>query len=354
MNLLLFNLKTDADDSVLGFTTDWINALAGHCEHITVITMTVGRIAVPPNVEVFSVGKEKGWSESRRAIEFYRLLCQALHDRRFDACFAHMMPLFALMGWPLLKKHRVPITLWYAHRHVSLLLRAATAVVDHVVASSKSGFQIETPKLRIIGQGIDTERFVPARLPDTHSGLIILTVGRISSIKRLEVLIQAVALLDAKTRSSIRVHFVGDPLTEDDKTYLVQLRKETVANGVEGRVVFQPGMPFHCIQQSYRDADIFVNSSDTDSVDKTVLEAMSTGLPIVTSNVALCDVLGPELSGKWVVPKNDVQIMAERLKLLANMSTAERKALGATLRDIVVQEHSLPSLVTRLLSVLKR
>jgi len=29
-NLLLFNLKTDADDDILGFTTDWINALAPH------------------------------------------------------------------------------------------------------------------------------------------------------------------------------------------------------------------------------------------------------------------------------------------------------------------------------------
>ncbi len=74
MNLLLFNLATDADDPILGFTTGWINRLAPHYEHIDVITMRVGRLAVAPNVRVYSVGKERGYGEARRALEFYRLL----------------------------------------------------------------------------------------------------------------------------------------------------------------------------------------------------------------------------------------------------------------------------------------
>ena len=61
MRLLLFNLATDADDPVLGFSTRWIRALAKHLEFINVITMRAGRIEVPANVRVHSVGKEKGY-----------------------------------------------------------------------------------------------------------------------------------------------------------------------------------------------------------------------------------------------------------------------------------------------------
>ena len=44
-----FNLLVDADDSILGFTTVWLNAVAARCEQIDVITMQTGRIAVSEN-----------------------------------------------------------------------------------------------------------------------------------------------------------------------------------------------------------------------------------------------------------------------------------------------------------------
>src|SRR2546428_2863676 len=41
VRILLFNLATDSDDPILGFTTRWIKALAKHVERIHVITMRV-------------------------------------------------------------------------------------------------------------------------------------------------------------------------------------------------------------------------------------------------------------------------------------------------------------------------
>ena len=97
MRLLLFNLATDADDPILGFATRWIGALAERVEFIHVITMRVGRLDVPANVRVYSVGKEKGYSEPRRVIEFYRLLFRILREDRIDACFSHMIPIFTVL-----------------------------------------------------------------------------------------------------------------------------------------------------------------------------------------------------------------------------------------------------------------
>jgi len=353
-NLLIFNLKTDADDSVLGFTTEWVNALAGSCNRVVVITMVAGRLDVADNVTVYSIGKEKGYSEARRLLEFYRILWRVLATEKIDACFAHMMPLFAVMGWPLLKMRRIPIVLWFAHSHVSTLLRLATILVDRVVASSSSGFGIATPKFRSIGQGINVERFSPSIQEKAESKkFVVLTLGRISPVKRLEVLLEAINLLPPEVKACIELRYVGDPLGKAGENYANQLRQKVVDMGLADIVTFRQAMPFHCVQEAYQDADIFINSSDTDSIDKTVLEAMSCGLPIITSNAAFSEVLGDELLGKWFIQKNNPLVLAERISELTKMKAIERQKLGFKLREITQNNHSLHALVGKVIQQLE-
>lgn len=123
MRLLLFNLATDLDDPILGFTGRWICALAARVEVIHVITMRVGKVEVPQNVRVYSVGKEKGYSEPRRAAAFYRQLLRIVRQERIDMCFSHMMPLFTILAAPVLKGKGIPIITWYAHRQVTCTLK---------------------------------------------------------------------------------------------------------------------------------------------------------------------------------------------------------------------------------------
>src|SRR4029079_6941240 len=137
--------------------------LAARCEAVDVITMKMGRLAVAPNVQVYSVGKEKGYSEARRFFEFYRILFRLLRQHHYEACFAHMMQLFAVMGSPVLKLYRVPITLWYAHKATGRMLQLAEKLVDHVVTSTAEGFRLPSKKVQIIGQGIDTDHFKSAQ-----------------------------------------------------------------------------------------------------------------------------------------------------------------------------------------------
>ena len=99
--LLLFNLMTDDADPVLGFASGWIRELAARCEYVDVITMYQGSYQPPANVRVFSAGRERGLSKAARLTRFYRQLARLLSTRRYDACFAHMMPLFAGLAGPL-------------------------------------------------------------------------------------------------------------------------------------------------------------------------------------------------------------------------------------------------------------
>ncbi len=349
MNLLLFNLKTDADDHVLGFTTQWINELARHYAQVFVVTMTAGRIAVAPNVTVFSVGRERGYSEPRRLFRFYALVNRILSAHRIDACFAHMMPLFAVMAWPLLRLRRIPVVLWYAHGHASMLVRIAEKLVDRVVASSRGGFPVSTPKLRVVGQSVDIDRFTPGERA-SDGAYTLLTIGRISRVKRLDVVIRAAAALPATLRDGrqLEVRLIGNPLTSADQVYEGELRNLAQELGIAGRVRFEPAIPFSEVHVAYRSADIFVNSSETNSVDKTVLEAMSCGALVITSNIAFREILPPELAAICVIPGGDAGALAAAVQRLLALDAAQSAALSQRLRTLVERDHSMSAFTARL------
>jgi len=355
MNLLIFNLKTDADDCVLGFTTDWINALASRCNRVIVITMMAGRMAIARNVTVYSVGKEKGFSEPRRLLEFYRLLVSVLRQEKIDACFAHMMPIFAVLGWPLLKLRRIPIVLWYTHSHVPYFLHIATVLVDRVVSASPGGFRISTDKVSFIGHGIDVNRF-PLRQPKSAppNKTVLLTVGRISPVKRLEIPLQAISLLPEHLKSQIIFRSIGDPLGHQGLRYSEELRRLVQTLDIENIVDFEAALPFHQVKEAYQSADIFINTSASGGLDKALLEAMSTGLPIITCNPSMQTVLDAELAGQWFIPSGDPKVIAERLQTLLGMSQEDKWELGQKLRHIVITSHSIEGLSERILNEFAR
>ena len=348
LRLLWFNLVTDADAPNLGFTTEWINALAPHCERIDVITMRAGRIAVAPNVQVCSLGAEHGHSEPRRALMFYRLLWSLLRRHEYDACFAHMQPLFAVMSAPLLRLYKVPLTLWYTHRSVTLRLRLAERAATRVVSASPESFRLPSNKLRVIGHGIDTQRFTPA--PPPPGPFTILSLGRIAPVKHLETIIAATQLLQAHGLC-FRLRLVGQAYPQD-RAYAQMLRLQVEESGLQARVEFAGSVTREQVPSELQRAHVMVNMSATGSLDKAVLEAMACGLPVVTANEAFVPLLAPWRE-QLLTPPDDPESLAQRIRAQMTLDDDERAALGIALRALVQREHSMQRLVAQLLAVLR-
>ncbi len=365
MNLLVFNLATDGDDPLLRFSSQWINRLAAHYERIDVVTMRAGRLITAENVHVHSVGKEKGYGEFRRALEFYRILSGLRRERPYSACFAHMMPLFAVMGAPLLLG--VPMTLWYAHRQAHLILRLATALSERVVSATAESFPLKTEKLRIIGHGIDTDFFTPVQ---THNQPIptlskpvstgkttdfqpdsdtiqakIVHVARLMPIKHQATLIHA--LVNVEDAEAV---FVGDVPPGIDAGYRAEL--ETLARdlGVAERVTFAGGQSAEGVRDWDRQAAIAVNLSPLGLFDKAALESMAVGVPTVVGSTAFDDVVQDERLK--VSDPDDARALAKRLNDLLALPESERRAIGAALRERVLEAHSLDHLIGLLIHVL--
>jgi glycosyltransferase involved in cell wall biosynthesis len=356
LNLLIFNLRVDSDHDVLGFTTEWVNGLAKNFDHVYVLTMYLGELNVSENVSVYSLGQEKGYSKLRRIFNFYRALISIIREKHIDVCFAHMNQLFVILGWPLLKFNKIPIVLWYAHGHVSLLLKIAHYCSDLIVSSSLSGFRINTNKLKIVGQGIDINRFCSALRSTsvTNPTYRILNVGRISRIKKLELVLLAFSKLPMRTKDGriLELVFVGSPLTADDREYKESLLEIVRELKLDASVKFFDSEPFYSIDRFYKEADLFINTSGTGSMDKTVLEAMASELPVVTSNVAFRQVL-TEFQALCYVDSDDVLLLKNKIDLHLEMSESQRLRLGRALRSIVKKEHSFDGLCKKITKILK-
>ncbi len=346
--------RIDREDWLAGHGYEWANAVGARLARgggkLSVICLERGNADGLPHVGVFSLKKELGVPRWRRFWTFQRLAARLVP--RADAVFCHQNPAYALAVSPWARLCRKPVVSWYAHKTVTWKTRAMLAVSEKVLTSSEEGFRLPSPKVVVVGQGIDTRRFAPTERPpdrDGPPGLRLVTVGRISPIKQLETPIQAVGLL-AHERGLKHVHLdiVGDLGLPSQAGYRETLRRLVREARVEEQVSFRPAISHDRVHAVYQSADVFVNTSGTGSLDKAVLEAMACGCPVVTSNEAFSRLLRPLAEISLVAPR-DVQGLADRIERIAALDSPARRDLAATLRELVVTHHSLDGLVGKLL-----
>lgn len=350
MRLLLFNLATDADDSILGFTMGWIRALAERVEFVHVLTMRAGRLEIPSNVRVYSVGKEKGYSEPRRVLEFYRILTRILREDNIDVCFSHMMPLFTVLAGPVLKIKGIPIITWYAHPKVTQVLKIAHRLSDRMLASVSTAYPYKRDKFIAIGQGIDTDLFsIDARaLPEEPP--MILCAGRLSPVKDHPTLLKAVWLLQRNYSRPFRVVVIGGPATSRDESYVRSLYEQTRKLGLDETVCFERPVLIESLPSWYRRCSVIVNMTPTGSGDKVVWEALACGRLCAVANEGFRETLG-NYADSLLYSWGEAEQLAERLKWLLSLSREDRAVMGMYLRGRVESMHGLGRLAQNLVNV---
>jgi glycosyltransferase involved in cell wall biosynthesis len=347
--LLIFTQKVDRNDSVLGFFHRWVEELARHFAEVHVVCLYEGVHNLPKNCSVYSLGKEKGTPRIWMFVRFYRMLWELRSV--FDSVFVHMNTEYVLLGGPLWRAFGKRIVLWYAHGHVSWRLRLAERLVHAVVTSTPSGFRIKSPKVHAVGQGIDTLAFHPVISPPNEQPHII-SVGRISPVKDYKLLMDAVWKLKHEYGIHPTVSIVGEPGTSDQHRYLDDLVAYTIARDLGNTIYFKGAVTNYDLPPVLQGADLFVNTSRTGSLDKAVLEAMATGLPVLTCNEAFRGVLG-EFADDLMFAPGDADACARKISWIVSLSEQRRRELGEELRAIILRDHTVEKLATSIAEVIK-
>jgi glycosyltransferase involved in cell wall biosynthesis len=347
LNLLVFNLAMDASHTSLGFTTHWTNALARRSEHVSVITMTAGELALEPNVTVHSLGKERGFSEPRRLVEFYRLVYRVLSEHRIDVCFAHMAPLFAALFAPVAKARRIPILLWYAGAG-SRRMRIAHALADRAVTATPASFNVSSDKLFVIGHGVDVDVFRPPEETPPDYERTAITIGRLNRKKGIDEMLVALARVREEHGNDLRLEITGEALTDADRSYADGLRHRAETLGIADAVTFAGRIPFPEVPSRYQRGSLFLHLSETHSMDKAILESMASGCVPISRNESFRE-LAQEHGLQSLVPDAGPEALGGSMMRALGLSPAERDRLVRRLRGIVEREHSLDSLADKLM-----
>lgn len=155
----------------------------------------------------------------------------------------------------------------------------------------------------IVANVIDPERFAPNR---TRSGPLrhLLVARNLEPIYDNETAIRAFALVHRQYPDATLTLAGSGPQAESLKTLVGDL-------GLANAVFFAGRLDKDAMLSAYRNADLAINPSLVDNMPVSVLEAMASGIPVVTTDVGGVPYLVTDEQTALLVPPKSPERMAE-------------------------------------------
>lgn len=180
-----------------------------------------------------------------------------------------------------------------------------------------------TLDIGIIPNGIDTEKYYPSQKQEPAKPIKALMVCRLISRKRIDLLVKAAGQA-RELGLDVQLNIAGEG------NLMEALKKLANRLKVADRVVFMGRVPAEQMPQVYRDNDIFVMSSEHEGMSNAMLEAMASGLPIITTR---CEGVEELITDNGIIVETpDPRDIAASIKKLiqqpqtySSMSAASRK-----------------------------
>lgn len=218
------------------------------------------------------------------------------------------------------------------------LLRSAGRViaVSRAVAESlRRNGVIESSKITVVHNGIDTERF-DRIVAGGDAPVLVGTVGHLAPIKGHDIFLRAAALISARHAD---VNFVV--IGEDKSPQMVHRRslESLVAElGLSG-IVSIPGWSDD-MPAVLSSLTLFVSAARSEPFGLAIVEAMAAGLPIIaTASEGALEILDDGFTGK-LVPADDPEALAQAINdLLAD--PIERSRLAGNAQAAARERYSL-------------
>lgn len=342
--LLIVTQKVNILDDNLGFFHRWIELFAQHCDEVLVICLESGKYSLPSNVTVLSLGKEEGNTRIKFIQRFFSYIWK--YRNNYDAVFVHMNTEYIVLAgwfWKLLRK---PIYLWRMHKSVNAYMRFAVFWITKAFSASKDSFRLSTKKLVVTGHGVDLNLFQTSFSQKTFDSIHLISTGRISRVKRYEVLLDALKELRS-VDPKVDLVVVGGPITEDEKQYFGFLKKYAENAGVASSVIWVGGVPHQEVKTYLEKANIFISASSTGSLDKAGLEALLSGLMVISSNDSFYELFGSDVQYGTFTAGNSHDLV-RKIRQFISLPLEVKEKILSRVRDTISEKHSVEILIPRL------
>lgn len=350
MRLLIVTDTLDVDDLEVGYFHRWVEELALHAPSIRIITAKEGYHTLPKHVEVHTLGLEMKRGRISRAVRYMWYLVRYI--RTYDAVFVFGSPSVVVgAGW-WWKLWRKRIGIWYAKGDPTVALSIARPFLSYIFTSTTHGYHGGGDLKHIVGHGVDVLRFKPILRPK-HDGVFrMVAVGKISHIKDYETLIRAISILKESIEKPFTLTIVGAP-NEGEEEFAGEVRSFAHSFGLNEIVTFFGPMKNVDVAKLHQQADVYISMNTLPALEKSLIEAASASLPIITANSSFEEFARDYDSFVFFEPKNDVEL-AERIRHMMMMSYDARHALGHVFRDVAVHRYSIDFLARSIMNAYKR
>ena len=297
-----------------------------------------------------------GLLQSRFDLRVMTRLRELLRSRRIDAIVTvgagDKMFWGRLAAW----RERLPVILSAIHSTgwpdgIGLLNRCLTPITDGFIAVAErhGKFLVENQrfperKVYVVPNGIDVQRFAPnlrarlrlrAELGIEESTPVCGIVAALRPEKNLDLFLQTAAR--TAERCDARFLVVGD----GPERFRLQMLSSRLS--LDKRVMFLGSRSD--VPELLNAMDLFALTSDNEANPVSIIEAMATGLPVVSTNVgSVSESVQHGVTG-FLTPVRDVSQTAghwERLFRQANL----RQEMGRNARRLVADRSSLERMVS--------
>ena len=194
---------------------------------------------------------------------------------------------------------------------------------------------IDSKKIKIIpGSGVDTSLFKPNKKKRTDFFNFIF-IGRFLKDKGMLELYDAVISL-SKTRTDFKVSIVGSRY-ESNETCI----NEVELNLFKNNNLFDIIGHTDNVQDELIKADCLILPSYREGLSKVLIEAGSSGIPCITTNVPGCkDVVIDNYNGLIIEPKSSVSLLIAMQKML-NLEYSSLSRLARNSRKNIIENFSM-------------
>jgi L-malate glycosyltransferase len=190
-----------------------------------------------------------------------------------------------------------------------------------------------TSPIEVISGSVDETQYKPS---SDVKDFDLVFVGRIAPVKRVDLLLDAVALVK-QSMPSIRMLIVGDgPLLDEMKARVSTLGLQKNVEFAGNQAQTAPWL---------KRARAFMLTSDTEGLSLALMEAMMCGLPAIVSNVGdLGDLIVPAETGYLIDARTPDAFAGAVVELLSDGERLRRYSANALL---VAQKYSVPQVANR-------
>ena len=300
-----------------------------------------------------------GWHQVTSLVSFGGFLL--LRGSSFDVWHVHTYGMHAVLAAALGKVMRRPVVLKltasreqgigkvFGTSRLSRMLAAMLRRVDAVVALTREtraearDFGIPDARIHVIGNGVDTQAFMPRSGEERRqirgslgidAASIVLCVARNSGEKNLDGLIDAWKMAHERLPADWKLVLIGDRIIGSP------MERRIEAEGLASSVMCLAAQP---VAGWMAAADVYALTSHFEGLSNTTLEAMASGVPVVSTRVSGAAETLEETGAGLVCDVGRMDLIAECLSRLVGEPKL-RSAMGEAGRHTVELRYAIESI----------